>query len=35
MGRPMNLFVRVVLKDPSIDRARVALRRGRVERILI
>jgi flavodoxin/ferredoxin len=32
MERLMDLFVGQVLKDPGIDRARVALRRGRIER---
>jgi len=33
MERLMDLFMGQVLKDPSVDRARVALRRGRVARI--
>ncbi len=32
MERLMDVFVGQVLKDPAIDHARVALRRGRVER---
>jgi hypothetical protein len=32
MERLMDLFVGQVLKDPAIDHARVAVRRGRVER---
>jgi hypothetical protein len=32
MERLMDLFVGVVLKDPLVDRARVAVRRGRIER---